>query len=89
MNLELQKQFNARELTAIRKYLRLRRAAQRINAKQKAEQSKKPILATIIHSKIRCSCGLLPSHEIFEHDNCCQICGGSHSERICPKKEVE
>lgn len=34
-----------------------------------------------------CDCGLKPKHKLFEHDNCCQICGGSHVERICPSKK--
>lgn len=36
-----------------------------------------------------CKCKLLPKHNILEHDWCCQKCGGSHTERICPIKKKE
>ena len=31
-----------------------------------------------------CDCELKPKHVKGEHDWCCQICGGNHTERICP-----
>ena len=36
-------------------------------------------------AKVNCniSCGIAVPHKLLEHDWCCQICGGSHSERIC------
>jgi hypothetical protein len=34
----------------------------------------------------KCNCGLKPDHHPFYHDWCCQICGGSHVEGICPEK---
>jgi len=34
-----------------------------------------------------CPCELTPKHKIAEHDHCCQICGGTHTERICPAKK--
>ena len=37
-------------------------------------------------NKKNCNCGLKPKHEKLEHDWCCQICGGSHSEKICPQR---
>ena len=37
-----------------------------------------------------CDCALKPEHRKLEHDWCCQICGGSHTERICPqRKEIK
>ncbi len=36
-----------------------------------------------------CDCGLTPKHSEWEHDWCCQNCGGSHSEEICPEKNKE
>lgn len=44
------------------------------------------------HSRVLnepCKCGLEPAHKIGEHDSCCQICGGSHTERICPKNKEQ
>jgi hypothetical protein len=34
-----------------------------------------------------CPCELTPKHKIGEHDACCQICGETHTERICPNKD--
>jgi hypothetical protein len=31
-----------------------------------------------------CNCELRPIHSRGEHDWCCQICGGAHTERLCP-----
>lgn len=39
-----------------------------------------------------CKCKLLPKHFEMAHDWCCQECGGSHTENLCPegkKKEVK
>jgi hypothetical protein len=33
-----------------------------------------------------CNCNLKPTHLPLEHDSCCQVCGGSHTERICPQR---
>ena len=33
---------------------------------------------------MKCNCELKPEHDELEHDWCCQICGGSHTEEICP-----
>jgi hypothetical protein len=35
----------------------------------------------------KCDCELKPEHLKGEHDFCCQLCGGSHTERICPEKK--
>lgn len=40
-----------------------------------------------MRTKKICNCRLKPQHYEIEHDWCCQICGGNHSERICPKKK--
>ena len=34
-------------------------------------------------------CGIAIKHKLLEHDWCCQICGGSHSERICPNNKFK
>ncbi len=31
-----------------------------------------------------CNCNLKIPHGILDHDWCCQICGGDHTEVICP-----
>lgn len=36
-----------------------------------------------------CGCELTPKHERAEHDWCCQICGGDHTERICPENNTQ
>ena len=33
-------------------------------------------------------CGITTPHKLLEHDWCCQVCGGSHSERICPDSKI-
>ena len=37
-------------------------------------------------AKIDCNigCDISIPHKLLEHDWCCQVCGGPHSERICP-----
>ena len=36
-------------------------------------------------AKVDCdiNCGIKLPHKLLEHDWCCQVCGGQHSERIC------
>ena len=36
-------------------------------------------------AKVDCdtNCGIITQHKLLEHDWCCQVCGGQHSERIC------
>lgn len=36
-----------------------------------------------------CNCELTPKHENAEHDWCCQICGGNHTERLCPENNTQ
>ena len=36
---------------------------------------------------MKCDCKLKPEHDKMEHDWCCQICGGNHSEHICPENK--
>ena len=40
-------------------------------------------------AKVDCdiNCGIKLPHKLLEHDWCCQVCGGQHSERICPNLE--
>ena len=40
-------------------------------------------------AKVDCdiNCGIKLPHKLLEHDWCCQVCGGQHSERICPNSQ--
>lgn len=53
--------------------------------KRKEKKERRRMCYKIIPDmNLMCECGLEPLHKVGEHDWCCQLCGGSHAERICP-----
>lgn len=53
------------------------------NLREEQKKDIEKIKEVIVKEEI-CKCELKPEHKVLEHDWCCQICGGQHTERICP-----